>query len=167
MGWKDYNAGLFEKVKVEAEVEGKATTEGPAIVGADISPKAVHDAVKNTESAGLKGRIKFSGTAFENTVPPEGGGTAIINPPYGERMGGPDLNALYKSIGDTLKKKYQGYEAWIISANMEALKHVGLRPSRRVTVHNGGLECRFQRYSMYAGSVKQKNAPNSQEAGHA
>jgi putative N6-adenine-specific DNA methylase len=156
VSWKDYDEKLFDGIRAAAAAAETPADPGCRMVGADISAREVHAAVKNAEGAGLKGRVRFSGTEFQKTIPPEGGGTAIINPPYGERMGGADLTGLYKSIGDALKQKYQGYEAWIISSNKDALKNVGLRPSRKVTVHNGGLECKFQRYSMYGGSVKQK-----------
>jgi putative N6-adenine-specific DNA methylase len=83
-----------------------------------------------------------------------------MNPPYGERMDKEDIAALYKAVGDTFKKKYKGYECWIISSNHEALKHLGLSTSKRLTVYNGQLECRFFRYSVYEGSKKaKKNKP--------
>jgi putative N6-adenine-specific DNA methylase len=61
---------------------------------------------------------------------------------------------LYKTIGDTLKKKYSGYEAWIISSNLEALKKVGLSASRKITLFNGPLECKLMRYELYEGTKK-------------
>jgi putative N6-adenine-specific DNA methylase len=88
-----------------------------------------------------------------------------MNPPYGERMHQEeDINGLYQSIGDTLKKKYEGYSAWIISSNREAFKYVGLRPSKKIPVFNGQLECRFMRFDMYEGSKKlSKRKENNQE----
>ena len=74
-----------------------------------------------------------------------------MNPPYGERIQPEDINYLYKSIGDTLKQKYAGSEAWILSSNLEALKNVGLHPSKKIIFHAGPLELRFNHYSLYAG----------------
>ena len=79
-----------------------------------------------------------------------------MNPPYDERLERTNVEALYQSVGDHLKKHYQGFEAWIISSNMEALKNVGLRPSKKYTLFNGPLECKYQKYELYGGSKKAK-----------
>jgi putative N6-adenine-specific DNA methylase len=67
---------------------------------------------------------------------------------------GENVNELYKSIGDVFKKKYAGYDCWMITSNMEAVKHIGLKPTRKITVFNGPLECRFLKFSIYAGTKK-------------
>jgi len=65
---------------------------------------------------------------------------------------------LYKTIGDVLKRKYNGYTAWIISSDPEALKFVGLKPSKKIILFNGPLECRFVKYEIYEGSRKRKQS---------
>jgi putative N6-adenine-specific DNA methylase len=85
---------------------------------------------------------------------PAGRGVVLMNPPYGERMVKDNIEELYKSIGDTFKKNFQGYDCWVISSNVEAFKHVGLRPSRKITLFNGQLECKFMKYEMYQGTKK-------------
>ena len=79
----------------------------------------------------------------------------VFNPPYGERM---DIKEerFYEEIGNTLKKGYAGTQAWFITSNLEALKFVGLRPSRKIKTFAGKLEARFVKYEMYAGSKKAK-----------
>jgi putative N6-adenine-specific DNA methylase len=79
----------------------------------------------------------------------------VFNPPYGERLD-IDMEELYGSIGRTLKHAYSGTDAWLITSNLEALKHVGLRPSRRIKLFNGKLESKLVKYEMYAGSKKAK-----------
>jgi putative N6-adenine-specific DNA methylase len=37
---------------------------------------------------------------------------------------------------------------------MEALKYVGLRPSKKIKLFNGKLEAKLVRYEMYEGSRK-------------
>ena len=83
-------------------------------------------------------------------------GTIIMNPPYGERLNTLDVLSLYKGVGDKLKSDFDGFEAWIISSNKEAFKNVGLRPSRKIPLMNGPLECKFIKYEMYRGSKKAK-----------
>ena len=80
-----------------------------------------------------------------------------MNPPYDERIQDKNINDLYEMIGDRFKKAFTGYSAWIISSNMEALKHIGLRPSRRISLYNGALDCKFLKFEIYAGSKKKKN----------
>ena len=59
---------------------------------------------------------------------------------------------LYKSMGDQFKKKYAGWQAFVFTANQEAAKNIGLKPSRKIPLFNGKLECRLLKYEMYEGS---------------
>ena len=96
-------------------------------------------------------------------VPPEGGGIMIINPPYGERLEEKDIVNLYKGIGDALKKNFKGFEAWIISSNKDALKLIGLKPSKKIDVYNGPLECKFEKFEIFEGSYKDKKIKEYEE----
>jgi putative N6-adenine-specific DNA methylase len=92
---------------------------------------------------------------FDFERPGDGPLHIMINPPYGERLENEtDLVRLYKAIGDELKKKYTNGQAWIISSNLDALKHLGLKPSRKITLYNGALECKFECFDLYEGSKK-------------
>ena len=79
----------------------------------------------------------------------------LFNPPYGERLD-IQMEQFYKQIGDTLKQNYPNTDAWFITSNLEALKHVGLRPSRKIKLFNAKLESRLVKYEIYAGSKKAK-----------
>lgn len=151
--WKDYDEALFNKIKNEAIKNEKQ--KKLKIVGCDQSQKVLFAAIENLEACGLDDIIELNKKEMFEFTPPEGGGWVISNPPYGERMGLTErIEMLYKSIGDTLKKKYSGYEAWIISSNLEALKKVGLSASRKITLYNGPLECKLMRYELYEGTKK-------------
>jgi len=82
----------------------------------------------------------------------------IANPPYGERLKKDDINTLYRLIGDTLKQKYDGYNAFIITGNLDAAKNIGLRTSRRIALFNGPIESRLLKFEIYRGSRKSKFA---------
>ena len=88
----------------------------------------------------------FESEVLENTH-------IIFNPPYGERLS-IEKNEFYQKIGDTLKHNYQGCSVWLISSDIENLKMIGLKPSRKIKVYNGKLECRFLRFDIYNGSKK-------------
>lgn len=149
--WKDYDPAIFrEIIKEKPEIVQDKVT----IMGSDISADSVQLAIRHARNASVLNTIKFSTNDFKEVIPPADPGMVIINPPYGERIVQENLNELYTKIGDKLKKDFAGYHAWIISANAEAMKNIGLRPSPKITVYNGQLECRFNRYSLYEGSKK-------------
>jgi putative N6-adenine-specific DNA methylase len=150
--WKDYDARTWQSVQEEAEA-AIDRSERPLLMGGEISPHVARKAESNIASAGLKKRIRIVHSAFQDLPPPEGGGTLILNPPYGERMDkDEDIDGVYKMIGDTLKRNWAGWTAWMITSNLEAAKQVHLTPKPRIKVFNGSLECRFMRYELYSGT---------------
>ncbi|HKJ30601.1 MAG TPA: class I SAM-dependent RNA methyltransferase [Balneolales bacterium] len=156
MSWKTFNRELWNAVKNKAL--SRIKTSDFEFLAADISGKSLNIAKENIDAAGLADKIILIKKPFQKLTPPRGkGGIIIMNPPYGERMQKKEINDFYKSIGDQLKSNYPGYTAWILSANQQALKHVGLRTSKKITLYNGPLECRFQKYELYEGSKKHKH----------
>jgi putative N6-adenine-specific DNA methylase len=147
MKWRDYEPELWYKIKEEEDA--KISNAGGMIRGCDISSRAVDSVLQNIRFAKLINRIKVEVSPFESYIPPEKSGFVITNPPYDERLHVNDMTAFYKKIGDVLKKKYRGYEAWVISSDLRALKFIGLHPSKKITIFNGPLECRFVRFSLY------------------
>lgn len=149
--WKNFDQELWDNIYDAAM--NKITDFAPLILGSDISKHVARKAVININEANLKNRIKIENHAFADLPAPEGGGVLILNPPYGERMDkDEDINEVYKSIGDTLKQKWAGYDAWIITSNLAAAKHIRLNPKPKIKLFNGPLECRFMRYELYSGS---------------
>jgi putative N6-adenine-specific DNA methylase len=122
--------------------------------GGELSSNVLRKAKENIRHAQVQDWINVQQSDISDFIPPAGKGVAIVNPPYGERMHKEDIGNLYATIGDAFKKNFEGYDCWIISSNMEALKRVGLRHSARITVFNGPLECRFVKYEMYRGTKK-------------
>lgn len=154
MTWHDFDNELWQKVMEDADAEMRDFDY--EILASDHSFKAVEIAKANIENAHLHHDIKLTKQDMFEMVPPEGGGIMIINPPYGERLEEKDIVKLYKGIGDALKKNFKGYEAWIISSNKDALKLIGLKPSKKIDVYNGPLECKFEKFEIFEGSYKDK-----------
>ena len=150
--WEDWDVDLFEKI--EESLLSKTRDFHHKIMGFDKSPSAVEKATQNVENAKLEDFIYIKHEDFFKT---QKGGEEhlhmVFNPPYGERLD-IEMETFYSSIGSTLKHKYPGTHAWMISSNLEALKHVGLRPSRKIKLYNAKLEARFSKYEMYAGTKK-------------
>ena len=89
---------------------------------------------------------------IEKQEPPQGKTLIITNPPYGERIEVEDIYALYDRIGTALKSKHEGNTAWVISSDFEALKRIGLKPSKKIPIYNSNLECRFCKFELYHGT---------------
>jgi putative N6-adenine-specific DNA methylase len=149
--WKDFDKDLFEEIYNEDYPERKFEHK---IIAADISSGAVRIATENAKNAFIQNKIEFITQSFERFTPPEDGGIVMMNPPYGERLKKNDIEAFYERIGNQLKKSFAGYEAWIISNNKEAIKRIGLKPSAKIPLINGALECNFLQYNLYKGSKK-------------
>ena len=153
MHWPDFDQDLWKEVTTEAM--DKQTEFEYQIIGSDISPKNLASARSNLKSARLHKDVTLKVSSFSALQPPPGDpGIILINPPYGERIRLNDIIGLYKSIGNTLKQEFSGYQAWIISSDQRALSFIGLRPSARIPVFNGQLECRFEHFDLYKGSKR-------------
>lgn len=152
--WKDFDKQTWDEI-VQAAAK-KEVDISCRILGYDQDFKAVRVSERNIMTAGLEGKIEVQRQKFEKLEPPSEKGIILTNPPYEERIKTGAIEGLYQMIGDRLKQYFKGYEAWIISSNLDALKNIGLRPSRRITVFNGPLLCKFLKFELYEGSKKHK-----------
>ncbi len=159
--WDDFDQELFEKI---LESSLKKTREfHHKIVGYDKAPSAVRKAIDNIENANLTEYITIERKNFFDTEKfTDNHLHMVFNPPYGERLS-LDMENFYGSIGDTLKQKYPGTDAWFITSNLEAIKYVGLKTSRKIKVFNSHLESRLVKYIMYEGSKKAKFQNKSED----
>lgn len=151
--WNDFDASAWNEIKMEAEAKIK-TFKGK-IIATDIDKKAIEIAVPNAHRAGVMKNITFENIDFLESAHDRGQGLVIMNPPYGERLQVNEIIPFYQNIGSRLKHFYPGCDAWIISGNYDALKYFGLKPSKKIKLFNGPIECRLQKYELYQGSKKQ------------
>lgn len=154
--WGSFDEDLWNEVKAEAEA--KIISSDVKIYANDNDNSALNIASANAKRAGVYELITFDYIDFFHTSHNEGQGLVVMNPPYGERLKVDEITNFYQDIGSRLKHFYQGCDAWIISANYEALKNFGLRTSRKIKLYNGPLECRLQKYELYQGSKKASKA---------
>ena len=153
--WEDWDVDLFEKI--EESLLKKTRDFHHKIIGYDKSPSAVAKAKENIRNAHLDEFVHIQHEDFFKTQ--KGGDEKlhmVFNPPYGERLENLNVEEFYGNIGSTLKHGYPNTNAWLITSNLEALKFVGLRPSRKIKVFNAKLEARLVKYEMYEGSKKAK-----------
>ncbi|MEC5393906.1 THUMP domain-containing class I SAM-dependent RNA methyltransferase [Bergeyella sp. RCAD1439] len=152
--WKNYDETLFRKIK-EFRINRIKAFDGK-IIGFDIDPKMLYAAKANIAKAEMEDVIEIKKQNFFESKKEHFPLLMVFNPPYDERIA-IRFEDFYKKIGDTFKQNYPNTLAWLITSDLEAVKKVGLRPSRKIKLYNGKLETRFLQYEMYEGSKKEKN----------
>ena len=149
--WEDYDADLFDSIYND---DSKEREFNHHIYGYDIDIKSVNTAKINVKAAGLTKDITVEEGDFANFEKPKEKSIIVMNPPYGERISTPNLLATYKMIGERLKHSFMGNEAWILSYREECFDQIGLKPSIKIPVYNGSLECEFRKYSIFDGKMR-------------
>lgn len=148
--WKNFDPGLLHKIK--RELRSKKITSEVKIYASDISPDYVSETVESSVKAGVDDVLFVKQHDFfkERNAPFQG--MLVFNPPYDVRLTENNIEEFYKRIGDVLKKEFTGCTAAVISGNLDALKHIGLKTSRRIPLYNGALESKLCIYQLYQGS---------------
>ena len=150
--WPDYDADLFDRIYNDDSQEREFNHH---IYGYDIDMKAVNTAKLNIKAAGLTKDVTVENADFKDFTKPANKSIIVMNPPYGERISTPNLIATYKMIGERLKHAFMGNEAWVLSYREECFEAIGLKPSIKIPVFNGSLECEFRKYAIFDGSMKE------------
>ncbi|MCB0419891.1 MAG: N-6 DNA methylase [Bdellovibrionales bacterium] len=149
---KGFQKEAWDEV-LQTAIEEEREPEGLMLFGSDSDNKVLSVARKNSQRAGVDEWITFNRRLVETLTPPEElegkTGMIIVNPPYGERLGVThELSDLYKDFAHTLKRQFQGWTCWILSGNEELTRHLHLKASLKVPVHNGNISCRFLKYEI-------------------
>lgn len=153
MKWRDYDKELWDTIYTSSI--NRIKDDMPNIISSDIEIVPLEMAKRNGAVAKVDDVIQYEHISFFDLMPTKPHGTILLNPPYDERIKMEDTNAFYKQIGDKLKKDFGGWTCWIITSNMEAMKCIGLHPSKKMTLFNASLECKLLKYEMYSGSKKE------------
>ena len=149
--WVDFDQDLFDSIYNDDSQEREFNHK---IYGYDNNPKANEIAVRNVKAAGLSKEIELKLQPFQQFEQPKEKSIIITNPPYGERISTDDLLGLYKMIGERLKHAFAGNDAWILSYRDECFDQIGLKPSVKIELYNGALECQFRKYQLFDGKYK-------------
>lgn len=150
--WPDFDRELFDEIYNDDSQEREFKHH---IYGYDVDVKAVNTARLNVKAAGLTSDITIEEQDFKNFTQPKNKSIMVTNPPYGERISTNDLLGTYKMIGERLKHQFTGNEAWILSYREECFAQIGLKPSIKIPVFNGSLECEFRKYQMFDGKMRE------------
>ena len=150
--WPDFDADLFDELYNDDTQERDFPHH---IYGYDVDIKAVNTARNNVKAAGLTDCITIEQQDFKDFQQPKEKAIIVTNPPYGERISTPDLLGTYKMIGERLKHQFMGNDAWILSYREECFEQIGLKPSIKIPLYNGSLECELRKYQMFDGKMRQ------------
>ena len=148
--WPDFDAELFDSIYNDDSQEREFNHH---IYGYDIDLKAVQKANLNVRAAGLTKDISVELADFKDFKQPKDKAIMVTNPPYGERISTPDLLGTYRMIGETLKHQFKDNDAWVLSYREECFDQIGLKPSIKIPLYNGSLECEFRKYQIFEGKL--------------
>jgi putative N6-adenine-specific DNA methylase len=150
--WRDFDRELFDGIYNDESEEREFTFK---CYGSDISPATIEIARKNILNAGLSKYIELKTLPFQQFTEAPVPGVLVTNPPYGERISTDDIIGLYSMIGERLKHVFTGYQAWILSYKDECFDSIGLRPSRKIKLMNGALDCEYRCYELFDGKNRE------------
>lgn len=146
--WADFDKELFESLYNDDSSEREFAFK---IYGGDIDPEAYQIARKNIKSAQVDDMIELSCRPMSDWTDNPEAGVLVMNPPYGRRLRPEDMEELYRGIGTNLKRNFPGWHAWIIGLNDEDFDNIGLKPSMKIPMLNGSLECTLREYVLFDG----------------
>ncbi len=153
--FKNYNQDVWNEMYEEEITKSRSIRQMPVeIIGGDLSDEMVLKARRNLRALPFGRFIEIKSGDFENFKNLSWNkGIMISNPPYGERLQD-DIPELYDRIGTWMKHSLEGFDCWLISSSEEGMKAIGLKPSVKVKLYNGNLECSFRKYSIFKGAKK-------------
>jgi putative N6-adenine-specific DNA methylase len=150
---KQFDAPAWQRLRDTAPRKAPA---GLQLYGSDVSKDALRAALANFTAAGVDDVIRIRSGDLLDLPAPTPAGIMVCNPPYGARLGDDaSLAAFYPKLGDALKKNYAGWTCHFISADRRMEKLVKLRPTRKVPLMNGDLDCRLYEFKVVAGSNRE------------
>ena len=159
--WPDFDADLWNDIYNDDSHEREFEHR---IYGSDASFYAIQQATKNVKSAGVQKDVELRQVRLEELKdlsslhPFTPSPLVMMNPPYGERLkSNKEMEDLYGAIGTALKHQFTGATAWIISSNTDAMKRIGLKPSKKYRLLNGELDCQFNQYELFQGKRNEAN----------
>jgi putative N6-adenine-specific DNA methylase len=149
--WLDFDVSLMEHVARQLPKPGEIKVP---MIARDIDSRSVELTRRQLKKMDLDSYVTVEQGDFTEASGGAEGTTLVINPPYGERMKHEDLTDLYGRIGSTLKHRFPGSDAWILSSSREALGRIGLKPSGKFELYNGSLKCSYVHYRTFMGKWK-------------
>jgi 23S rRNA (guanine2069-N7)-methyltransferase / 23S rRNA (guanine2445-N2)-methyltransferase len=153
-GWRGHDAPLWESLCAQARARRALRAPRRCILGSDADADAVRMSLANAEHAGVADWVHVEKRTLHEIIPPKGeAGLIVTNPPYGERIGAESgLPDLYSELGLTLRERFQGWQAAILTGNPPLARNLGIYARRTHRFFNGTIECRLLRFELNQAS---------------
>jgi len=151
----DFDRVEWTRLRKDAQAAARDRHPLP-IYGCDLDPRMVRATQANLREAGLLDCVTLREADALEVKAPAHSGVIVSNPPYGVRLGHEDMAAFYRGLGDNLKRNFAGWSAYLLSADPELPRAIGLKATRRTPLYNGPLECRLYEYRMVTGQMRRK-----------
>jgi len=160
---ENFDGKTWRALQDKARARRKPVARLP-IQGSDKSGTVLGLARENLAAVGIDAAVQIKQMDILDGSPPAEPGIAVMNPPYGERQAtAEELAAFYPRLGDTLKQRYAGWTAYILTADLRLARLIGLKASRRTPLYNGALECRLFEYKLVSGTMRRQKPVTSDE----
>ena len=144
----DYDRKTWKRVKAESDQKIRRLPDG-LIAASDLSKTAVHATRTNLKLIPSGDRVSVSMTDFRRIVKLDGW-LIVCNPPYGVRLDHmEELKQWYQDLGDFFKQRCQNSLAFVYAGNRELIPFIGLKPSLKLPLKNGGLDGRLLKYEIF------------------
>ncbi len=167
-GWLGYDDTVWKELLGEAAVRmEQGLARAPRCIGFDSDRETVKMARFNAKRAHMESLVLFEKRLLAGAGPPPDlpPGLVLTNPPYGKRMGDPgELGPLYEELGDTLKSRFPGWQAAVITGEPELGKRMGLRAHKTNVFYNGPLECRLLQFRIETDRFVDREALDSRKS---
>lgn len=145
--WLDFNKNIYLDEKNKAQKKVITSEKLSKIIGYEINKDVFEQAKANISLAGLKNYIELQNDDFKKIQFKSSEGIILCNPPYGKKIGNENqLITLYEEMGEFLKKKFSGWEFWLLSGNPRLTRYLKMKSSLKIPVSNGGIDCRWIKY---------------------
>ncbi len=145
----DFDFSSWQEVQKAAKKVERHLQDEHLIAGCDFDQQAANAAKANLNSLPDGHLVRIQKRDFREH-PGLKDGIILTNPPYGIRLGDEkQLESLYREFGDFLKQKCAGSTAWIFCGNRNLIKHLGLKPSRKIPLVSGNLDSRLLKVEVY------------------
>lgn len=158
---RGFDPPLWDRLRQES-VQQQLPQAPVPILASDQDGRATASAGNNVKQAGVEADIILSRQEVSSVTPPGERGVIVMNPPYGVRLGTPaDLDTFYLRLGRWMKERCPGWTVFLLTADLAAPKRIGLSPSKRIPLFNGGLECRLYAFPIVRGSMRRRTSPQN------
>lgn len=157
---------ILQDAQIRAE-RGRAA-QLPEIRGYDWDPAVIRRAQENIARIGLQSVVRVGCQPLSALQKPSHRplpiGLLVCNPPYGERIGDKErLVSVYRQLGETMLAQFPGWQAAVLTSDLELGKATGLRSHKRYALFNGTIATSLLLFDLGNNELRDMGASREQQ----